>query len=265
MWAAEFLEYYYWGNYMESSVRVILEGNEYWWNSNFATAIIAFLGVIGSGFLTYCINKKLNREAFIAQGKLQNSLIKEQKRIHEENQLLQESITSQNIDANIKANARIEWIQEVRRTVSSYLSILSKLRNLNLSIIKQVADIEYIDGQISVCTHSGSSHEGLDAHKKNLLAGYRRLKHDVNVIEVDVVEYSEKLLLFFSEKVDHKTIENLIMECPNNIIMMKNIFENQNRENFEAIGMTIAKNISELRQELRRYLKIEWDRAKNNE
>lgn len=249
---------------MESSVRVILEGNEYWWNSSFATAIIALVGVVGSGFLTYFINKKLNREAFIAQGKLQNSLIKEQKRIHEENQRLQESITSQNIDANIKANARIEWIQEVRRTVSSYLSVLSKLRNLTLNIIKQLADIEYIDRQINACTQSGSSHEGLDVHKENLLAGYSRLKHDLDLIEVDVVEYSEKLLLFFSEKVDHKTIENIIMECPNNIIMMKNYFENRNRKNFEVVGIKIAKNITELRQELRRYLKIEWDRAKNN-
>ena len=95
---------------MEPTIRVILESNENWWNNSFTTAVIALLGVIGSGYLTYWINTKLNKEAFDAQEKLQNSLIDEQKRIHEDNLRLQQSITSQNIDASIKANARIEWI-----------------------------------------------------------------------------------------------------------------------------------------------------------
>ena len=250
---------------MEPTIRVILELNENWWNNSFTTAVIALLGVIGSGYLTYWINTKLNKEAFDAQEKLQNSLIDEQKRIHEDNLRLQQSITSQNIDASIKANARIEWIQEVRRTASSYLSVLSKLRNINLKIIKELADIEKVDRFISGCKHSGKSHKAIDAHKENLLANYKILKHDLDVMEVDVIEYSEKLLLFFSEKSDHKAIENLIIECPNYIVTMKKYFEDYNRKKFEEVGLSIANNIFELRQEFRRYLKIEWDRAKNNE
>lgn len=249
---------------MEPIFKVILETNESWWNSSIITAIIALLGVIGSGFLTFGINKKLNNEAFIAQGKLQQGLIKEQRRIHEENLRLQESITSQNIDASIKANARIDWIQEVRNTVSGYLSVLSKLRNLNLSMVMQLIDIEKINKLIEVCIVNGSSPDLRDAEKEVLLAKYYKLKQDLDVIEIDVIEYSERLLLFFSEKEDHKKIENIIVEGPNTIILMKGIFEKENKDKFIIMGLRIADNIFVLRQEFRRYLKIEWDRAKNN-
>lgn len=55
------------------------------------------------------------------------------------NSKIQKEIAQQQIDANLKAKARIEWITEVRNLVSKYLSYLFdiKIRLAERKILKR--------------------------------------------------------------------------------------------------------------------------------
>ena len=77
------------------------------WSSNFTPAIIALIGVILSVFLTHSSNRKIN----------------------ETNIAFQQKIKNDEIDANLKASARIEWIQEVRKKTAKLIALCYKLQN----------------------------------------------------------------------------------------------------------------------------------------
>ena len=72
-----------------------------WWN-----LWVPFGGTIIGIIVNVCINVYQNRK----------------------NQSLQEKLKQKEIDANLKAKARIEWIAEVRNLVSKYLSYLFDIK-----------------------------------------------------------------------------------------------------------------------------------------
>lgn len=76
-------------------------------SSNLTLAIIALIGVLISLYLTHSSNEKIN----------------------ESNNALQQKIKNDEIDANLKASARIEWIQEVRKKKAKLIALCYRLQN----------------------------------------------------------------------------------------------------------------------------------------
>lgn len=101
------------------------------WNSNAASMLISFLGIIISavvtGILTYLINKKLNEKSEGNQKRINEDNLKVQKQISEQNIKIQKEISKDNIDANLIASARIRWIEDTRKMLSEYIRLCYEL------------------------------------------------------------------------------------------------------------------------------------------
>ncbi|MHC5248273.1 hypothetical protein [Enterococcus sp. LJL90] len=96
-----------------------------WWNSNFITAILSLSGVIFSVGLTYLLNWRMSsrNERFQKELSLEHS--SEQKRLEHERKEFEERMQKLQIDADLKASARIDWIQEVRKLTSKFVTNLN--------------------------------------------------------------------------------------------------------------------------------------------
>lgn len=93
-----------------------------------------FLGVIFSVIVSWCIahkNLKNTVEQNQQNRKIQEKLEKNQRdfqnSINKSRIEFEREMTQKQIDANLKAKARIEWISEVRRLVSEYLVVIHKV------------------------------------------------------------------------------------------------------------------------------------------
>ncbi|MDY2550905.1 hypothetical protein ACQUFG_06885 [Enterococcus gallinarum] len=77
---------------------------------------IPTIGAILAGLISYYGSKKTTEET-----------LRIQKEISEENNKLQERLQKTSIDANLKANARIDWIQKVREETVKLVSSITRL------------------------------------------------------------------------------------------------------------------------------------------
>ena len=82
-------------------------------------ALLSFIGVLINTFFTTRMTKNINEN----NNKLQENF-------NQTNSQLQQELNKNNIDANLKAKARIEWIQNVRNTSAELLSLYYQLLNL---------------------------------------------------------------------------------------------------------------------------------------
>lgn len=168
----------------------------------------------------------------------------------------QKSLAESKIDADLKAKARIEWINQVRELTSIYISELSKL---NL-VIEDMLSISEFYKASKIVSEIPPNKKILDEKFFQNIESMKKNRNSIN-------EYSEKILLYFSEKDDHKKIEELIKLIPESYKFYIINLENNLPSNFKIDPLTsykkeIQKNITEIRHVFRQYLKDEWDKAK---
>ncbi|AWQ39171.1 hypothetical protein CNQ40_04700 [Enterococcus faecalis] len=184
------------------------------------------------------------------------------------NEELQKEITQKQIDANLKARARIEWISDVRELVSEYIARLSILENIMRSMIEpaELIQIERMKDE--------PDDNIILSEKAKLTPLNESLKEE----QVKITCISENILLYFSHQEEHKNIEKIITYIPNQLILLELFMREINgeyvnktplnellKDEFNEYPIMVAKNVQEIRKEFRNYLKIEWDKAKEGQ
>lgn len=205
--------------------------NVFQWAS--VAAVIAGFGAISSllfSFLSYRNSKKA---------------LKQQKELEQKK-----------IDANLKASARLKWIEQVREIVSQYLSELSKLSVSTRNLIKVSSLLQ-------------AKNDGLNPpfYEEELNMNFEENVADIIKLQNSVNEYSEKILLYFSDKDDHKKIEEMVSLVPNKLGDFLTFTNNNINHNFKIAMLLdfekeLNKNVQDIRKVFRDYLKKEWDKAK---
>lgn len=183
----------------------------------------------------------------------------------------QKNIEEKKIEADLKAKSRIEWIQEVRGQVSVYLSDLHKLDEICNNLVIHQRKIE-----INVNEQNKKQIE--NEEEKIIVDLLEKLKE----IDYEINERSNKILLFFSEKEDHKKFDNILKKGPETLTQIKTAYSqfidtgntsylagefdvSSKNQIIKANQTCIKENIQCILQNFRIYLKVEWDRAKNGE
>ncbi|EQB4889886.1 hypothetical protein ACYK6Z_000157 [Enterococcus faecium] len=107
-----------------------------------------FLGVIFSVIVSWCIAHKnlkntaeQNQENREIQEKLEKNQRDFQNSINKSRIEFEREMTQKQIDANLKAKARIEWITEVRKMSANLISSLVDIKNMNTDYEEKLAEI----------------------------------------------------------------------------------------------------------------------------
>ena len=251
------------------------------------TAILSFIGVIVSVFLTNKMSKKINED--------NNEF---QKNFNETNNQLQEKLNQKNIDATLKAKARIEWIQNVRDTsaelISLYYQLLNSTDNTTLfnTFIAAQEKTELLilflgpetkkQNQETIPPISLGSLESNEGKNDLIVEFLSKLNNDFYLYYNKALKNEKSIL----EEIRKKRLERVygnpigyIEHEPsydhegneishNEPIWDKDLLdevseiEGQNREN-TLFTSDLNKRLIELRNIIRIYLKIEWNKAKN--
>ncbi|EGP5006240.1 hypothetical protein E5936_002072 [Enterococcus faecium] len=180
----------------------------------------------------------------------------------------QRKIAKQQIDANLKAKARIEWITEVRNLVSRYISYLFDIKITVSRMYDMQKEIHDLSRDLSQVENKDEIYNRKDNLKKQLLK-----REDELMISIqESILTGEKILLHFSKKDDHDSVENAILES---IAIIKDIESKDARLGFynpylfessrnyaDEKRSSIDSSIQTIREIFREYLKNEWDKAK---
>ncbi|AVH83646.1 hypothetical protein [Enterococcus hirae] len=226
---------------------------------------ISVIGTIGIAIY----NQRNVRKQNAKNEKTQNIIRKQQEEFESQmlvqQQEFQERITKKQIDANLKAKARIEWISDVRELVAEYISELSVLQQILFQMIVPVETIQ-IENE-----NENPRQQIIDGNLEKI----EPLLEKLNSQRMKITNLSEKILLFFSSKEDHREIEKQLIYAQNQLMILE-IFIRKIKgerlnptpidellpEEFNQFNMRFVSNIKELRSIFRDYFKSEWDRAK---
>lgn len=234
-------------------------------------ALISLAGVITSTIMTNVTTKKINKS----------------------NEQLQEKWNQKNIDASLTASARIEWIQKVRNTtaelIALYLGALNMVDKANLLdfVIKAQEKTELlilffgheekatIMNKAELCSTTSNDKKNnlivifLSSLSKKLYRYYENVKTDelTTLVSIRDKRYSEMQQHVLDWEYEEYTDEygNKNFES---IPVLDKVYEDslvdidQQIENLVKISKDINNDLLMLRDIIRVYLKIEWNKAK---
>ncbi|EOD6239792.1 hypothetical protein ACJZQZ_000583 [Enterococcus hirae] len=207
-----------------------------------------FLGVIFSVIVSWCIahkNLKNTVEQNQQNRKIQEKLEKNQRdfqnSINKSRIEFEREMTQKQIDANLKAKARIEWISEVRRLVSEYLVVIHKVGEL-LFLLKENNIKKKQEIRRNQSTLGKDSREILESNKQY-------------AIETDLNEKEHEKI-----RKSLNNIKGIIIDIYN-----KAYGTDISETYYDEKSPILNENSEELSEEIGKYLKIEWDRAKKGE
>lgn len=200
------------------------------------------------------------------QSKKQNEF---QKKLNHQQQEFQKEITQKQIDANLKAKARIEWIQEVRRLVSEYLVVIHKVGEL-LFLLKENNIKKEQSIRKNQSTLGKGSREISESDEQYAIETDVNEKERKKVLsELENQKYkslaiSEQLVLCFSNQKEHEKIKRSLSNIRKEIIDIYNKAYGPgiNETYYDEESPVLNKNSEELSEEIGKYLKKEWDKAK---
>ncbi|WP_028830134.1 hypothetical protein [Proteocatella sphenisci] len=218
------------------------------------------------------------------------------KKISESNEKSQEKLNQKNIEANLIAKARIEWIQKVRNTTAELLALYFKVINT----VDKEHLLEYVikaqeKTELLILYFGHEEQNGMDQpvdlhfHKNNINKN-NSIVEFLSILSNKIYRYYESVKLDefnkledirnrrFDEMQNHVLdleVEEYEDECGNvgmhHIPILDEACEDSLNEiderinNVVAISKSIKNDVSNLRDIIRIYLKIEWNKAKKCE
>ncbi|WP_270785711.1 hypothetical protein [Enterococcus faecalis] len=173
----------------------------------------------------------------------------------------QKKIAKQQIDANLKAKARIEWITLVRGLVSEYISNYYKITVIVDRISKEEkSKLGNIRAQNTKTTENVYD-QLIEKNQDEIIILKRELSEAVS----NSISISEQIFLLFADSDEHKQIRELFTSS---IGFLKEINASESYENENEILNKLDENyenVAEIRDSISKYLKIEWDKAKEGQ
>lgn len=173
----------------------------------------------------------------------------------------QKKIAKQQIDANLKAKARIEWITLVRGLVSEYISNYYKITVIVDRISKEEkSKLGNIRAKNTKTTENVYD-QLIEKNQDEIIILKRELSEAVS----NSISISEQIFLLFADSDEHKQIRELFTSS---IGFLKEINASESYENENEILNKLDENyenVAEIRNSISKYLKIEWDKAKEGQ
>lgn len=173
----------------------------------------------------------------------------------------QKKIAKQQIDANLKAKARIEWITLVRGLVSEYISNYYKIT----VIVDRISKEEKSKLGNIRAKNTKTTENVYDQLIENNQDEIIILKRELSEAVSNSISISEQIFLLFADSDEHKQIRELFTSS---IGFLKEINASESYENENEILNKLDENyenVAEIRDSISKYLKIEWDKAKEGQ
>lgn len=280
---------------IEGTIEVISNSSN---TGDIIAIVVAVISIIGSIIVVILNNrvaKKISNENNDIQKKINEENVKLQDRWHKESLALQEKINTANIDANLIATARIEWIQKVRDLSAELISLYFMMLNSNDKDKIQVAfnnsiektelmilffgheDVE-VEQNVSVLLNKVSNtgknelivdflirlsdkfnkyntnvqHDGFTRLEDAVKRAQQEMYKNVKVVEVDEYWCEDSDQILPITDVELRTED--ILKC--NELSSELKYEKEKIKNLQD-------DIILLRNIIRIYLKIEWNKAKS--
>ena len=203
--------------------------------------IVILLAVAGGCFsiISMINGKKNNEEQQRREDALRNEQRVREDKLLQQQKEFEEKWNQKKIDADLKASARIEWIQDVRKATSKFIAACYGFIRLENDFNQEVLhDIE--ETGLLLILYFGPDKSGNN----------NEIVKVVNTIleAIQLLAKGEKGLKDYDKlsKLGEEGLKNLDND-------LKKV-----QKQFEQL-------LKELNEMIRKYLKTEWDRAKNNE
>ncbi|MCK9479758.1 MAG: hypothetical protein M0R40_09735 [Firmicutes bacterium] len=284
---------------IEGTIEVINNSSETFWNSgNIIAIIVSVISIIGSIIVVVLNNRasnKISEHNNNFQEKMNDENTKLQAEWHKENLGLQEQINKANIDANLIANARIEWIQKVRNLSAELLSLYFSMLNPQEADKFQIDFNHSIEKTELLILYFGHEDDEIKNADMNTLLNRENNKGKNELIVSFLISLSQKLNKYnvFIQKGGlaelQKSINKAQQEMYHNVEMIKvgeyyheeaeemmdveephyqtedilnvNRLEKEKKDMVNEIT-NLQNDLIFLRNIIRTYLKIEWNKAK---
>lgn len=231
--------------------------------------LFGFLGaIVGSG-ITALVTIKIEKER--TKNDISNLMDSKNNKVYERvenlNRELQRELLKENlefkeewerkkIDADIVAKSRINWINQVRKSTSIYISELLKIK----IIISDILEFSSLQEANELGLNPPLTDQDIYFNIQNKI-------YELRQCHLSLKEKSEVLLLYFSENEDHEEIEKQILLVPNSLQINLKLIDNNLPVNLKISAILefdngIFNNIEAIRKLIRNYLKKEWEVAK---
>lgn len=191
-------------------------------------------------------------------------------KMNKRSEKVQREIANQNIDANVAAKARLKWIEEVRKLTTELISNVS-MTNVNGSKVIQsnekfykiierfnLSDVEVLESIEEIACYQAE--DALEYKKVLVIKIEDQERFDKNQFEVFAI--AENLILYFSPQEEHTHIVDNIEWLKNSQELFNIKIKDKNYKEAEEILHELNFQISEFKNNMRWYLKQEWERAK---
>ncbi len=271
----------------------------FWTGGNIIAIIVAVISIIGSIIVVIISNdstKKINNANIKIQKKINDDNTKLQEQWHTENLQIQEKLNQANIDANLIANARIEWIQKVRNLTAELISIYFSILNSKDTDKIQVAFNQSIEKTELLVLYFGHEDDEVKSEDLNILFNKENNIGKNELIVDFVISLSQKFNNYntFIQTGGLDTLEKSIREAQQEMYRnaenvkvgeywheeageMMDVEEThyqthdftyvsnlQAKKENKVIEITNLQNdLISIRNIIRTYLKIEWNKAKS--
>ena len=253
-------------------------------------AVLATVASICIGFYTNHVNKKINQKVIDANEKINQNVINANEKINQSVIVANEKINAANIDANIVAKARIEWIQSVRKSTAEFLDVCHAYINLGTSSTEKTLNA-VLEKKILFILYFGPDVGEVDLHDIETNKGKNELLVQfINNICLDLAYYHDNIISAKNTKEEmnrcykcqnfynrfHEDEKQYyerptIEPCPrdeygtpfnhDDCDERKKVNEAEIKK-FENFNHGLILRIHELSEIMRKYLKIEWNVAK---
>ncbi len=128
---------------IEGTIEIISNSAESFWTSgNIIAIFVALISILGSIFVAWRSeknSKEISKSNNETQRKINDENLALKEKWNIETLQFQQKINQSNIDANLIATARIDWIQNVRKITAELITLINKcLTPLNKEVILEV-------------------------------------------------------------------------------------------------------------------------------
>lgn len=285
---------------IEGTIELITNSAENFWTSgNIIAIVVALISILGSIFVAWRSeknSKEISQSNNEIQKKINDENIALQEKWNSETLQFQQKINQANIDANLIASARIEWIQKVRNLSAELLSLYFSMLNSEETDKIQTAFNHSIEKTELLILYFGHEEDNVQNENLEILLNKESNTGKNELIVSFAISLSQKFNIYNAFIQDgglvelQKSIKKAQQEMYHNAEMVK-IGEYYHEEaeemmdleepQYQTEDVLYVKRLKEkrtvkiteitnlqndlifLRNIIRTYLKIEWNKAKS--